>query len=190
MFTSVAARSQAPPSNTHGRPAKADQRISTGDLARLRPVVQQDLKTLLAHVYNDDNLSAADLEDEFQQCKFTPLALGALGPAVLVEAGVGHGMANATMLNIYVPSHGTYRRVAEAAGFGPRIVPGPERVPDLVFGWASGVCHATFQRYRYQSGKYVRDACDQEYDNGDCAIKSCIGLGLNLPTFPNPWPEQ
>lgn len=167
--------------------AQADSGLSAHELARLRPVVMPDLRRLLARVYND-NPSAVDLEKEFQDCHFTQLKLGTLGLAVLVEAEAGHGKSNAAMLNIYVPSHGSYRRILEAAGSGPEIFRGPGSVPDLVFGWSSGVCYTKYYRYRYERGKYAVNACYQEdrgenWDGGDCKVKSC---DENLPTFSLP----
>lgn len=161
--------------------------LSAHELARLRPVVMPDLRRLLVRVYND-NPSAVDLEKEFQDCHFTQLKLGTLGPAVLVEAEAGHGKSNAAMLNIYVPSHGSYRRILEAAGFGPEVFRGPGPVPDLAFGWSSGVCYTKYYRYRYVRGKYTANACYQEdrgenWDGGDCTVKSCEG---NLPIFSLP----
>jgi hypothetical protein len=142
-------------------------------------------------VENNDRVSAADLDDEFQRCTFTPITLGALGPAVLVEGQPGSGAANAGMLNIYLRSNGSYRLIAEGGGFGPRIVAGPAGIPDLVFGWASGVCHAQYNHYRWQNGHFDVDACDQEEESApgsdDCRITACEGT-RKLPTFSNPWP--
>jgi hypothetical protein len=184
------AQSQLPSSPTPKKSTQATPGISARNLARLRPVVLQDLRALVAGVYNIEDPSAAYLEEEFQRCQFTPLTLGTLGPAVLVEAQPGHGKTNASMLNIYLPSHGSYRRIVEAEGFGPEIVPGPKSIPYLVFGWSFGVCHTKSHRYRYQSGKYSIDACNQETggeNGGSCLIESCEG---SLPTFHDPWQDQ
>jgi hypothetical protein len=180
--------SQVPSSPPPKESTQTEPGFSRRDLARLRPVVLRDLRGLLRRVDNE-NPSGADVEDAFQRCQFTPLRLGTLGPAVLVEAEAGHGKTNAAMLNIYVSSYGSYRRIIEAAGFGPMIIRGPGSVPNLVFGWASGVCHTKYYRYRYERGKYAVDACYQEdrganWDGGSCMVKSCEG---NLATFPNPW---
>lgn len=160
--------------------------ISQTEVARLRPVVLKDLTTLMARVDNDTPL-AADVEVEFTRCQFTRVTLGSLGSAVVVEAQPGHGASNAAMLNIYVESHGTFRRILAGEGFGPEIIPGSKAVPDVIFGWASGVCHTTYYRYHYNGEKYVADACNQEIndanDDDRCAIKACEG---KLPTFHHP----
>jgi len=169
--------------------------ITKSELLRLRPAVQQDLTELLKQVYHE-NPSRQDVEREFEDCVFTPLRLGSsAGRAVLVEAQAGHGATgNAAMLNIYARNGNSYRRIVEALGFGPTIHPRPGSPPDLIFGWASGVCYATYSRYRFSHGKYVVDACDQEYRaSGDvsehCPIKACEGP-QHYPTFPHPSPVQ
>lgn len=179
------AQSQAPSSPVPKESLPEQSGISARELARLRPAVLRDLRKLLARIYNNTP-SAADLEDEFQRCHFTPFKLGTLGPAIVVEAEAGHGKSNAAMLDMYVPSQGSYRRIMEAAGFGPEIVPGPGTIPDLVFGWSSGVCHTKYYLYRYERGRYTVEACDQEergenWDGGSCIVKACEG---HLPTFP------
>jgi hypothetical protein len=164
-------------------------KISADELAKVRPVALPDLERLLQTIDNDKP-SAEDVENEFRNCQFTLVRLGRLGIAVVVEAQAGHGKTNAAMLNVYAPSGNSYRRIVEAAGFGPEIFPGSASVPDLVFGWASGVCHTQYERYRYRHGRYSVDACNQEQEppgqnwNGDsCIIKSCGGA---MPTFPQP----
>jgi len=169
---------------------EADETVSRAELIRLRPVVKRDLKELLNRVNNDGDPSAADLEDEFERCRFTPLRLGSLGPAILVEAAAGHGAgANATMLNVYVPTRTSYRRIIEEAGFGPAIMPGSSSVPDLVFGWKMGYCGSTLQRYHYANGQFAVDACDREDRDdarGTCEVKACE---RPTRTFPDPWLE-
>jgi hypothetical protein len=167
----------------HAEENPTEGKISKSEIERLRPAVLPDLRALMARVEND-NPSPADVDEEFRHCEFTLFKLGKLGAAVLVEAQPGHGKSNAAMLNLYVPSHGTFRRILAAEGFGPEIISGSKPVPDLVFGWSAGVCHTTFYRYHYEHGKYVADACIQEEDAGrdseDCSIRACEG---KLPTF-------
>jgi len=137
----------------------------------------------MARVENDKP-SSADVAQEFRRCKVTPVKLGKLGIAMVVKEQPGNGATNAAMLNIYVSSHGTFRRILESEGFGPEIISGSKPVPDLVFGWAAGVCHATYYRYHYEHDKYVADACNQEEastsDDDQCSVRACEG---KLPTF-------
>ncbi len=166
--------------------------ISRAEFKQLRPVVFNDLKALIARVENEPSPTPKNIEEEFLRCKFTPLQLGTLGRAILVEGEPGHGATNATMLNIYLPEHGSYRLILQAGGFGPRAT-GDSSIPDLVFGWASGVCHAKYYRYTFKKSQYDTAACDQESEGAppspdDCAIHSCGGG--HLPTFPSPWPEE
>ena len=183
LFLLAASAAQAQQQSPEAAPG-----ISSRELARLRPAVLRDLKPFLRKMEGGEPTSA-DLDREFKACHFTALPLGKLGPAILVEAQAGHGMANAALLNLYVPDHAGYRRIVEAAGFGPEIVPGSLPEPDLVFGWASGVCHARYYRYRFKDGQYTPDACDQEVEGKDdnCAIERCEG---GLPTFPHSSPGQ
>ena len=155
--------------------------VSISELRRLRPIVERDLSAVLERVWNVDKRTAADVENEFLQCRFTPLKLGSLGPAVLVEDNSDRGR-NSLMLNIYVPRHGSYRPLIKEAGTGPIFVPGPGSVPDIVFGTA-GVCYS-LSRYRYLIGKYQVDACiRREQDTqGNCVVKSC-----GKPSFPDPY---
>lgn len=136
---------------------------------------------------DEDNPEAAEVESEFRKCRFTPFKLGVLGPAVLVVWNPLNN-ANAEMRNIYLRKNGTYHLLIGAEGFGPEILPEPRPVPDLVFGWGEGVCHATYSRYRYQNGHYRVDACNQETEGtgADCAITSCAN---KLPTFSNLFPD-
>jgi hypothetical protein len=176
-------------------PAKSSD-VSPQEISRLRPALVPDIKEVLARVYNIPNATQADIAGELKRCKFAPLKLGELGRAILAEDD-GPGGKNAVMLNIYVPAHGSYRRVVKEVGFGPTALKG-RAVPDLVFGTSGGVCTATLVRYRYANGTYAADACDQEYqgDAGagdaeagapdDCAIKRCNGP-KPLPTFPSPF---
>ena len=152
--------------------------IPSAELARLRPVVLPDLKARLAIIYGEP-ISDADAVQEFSHCKFSRLILGPLGPAILVEAAVGHGKTNAAMLNVYVPDHGSFRRVAAAEGFGPQVIDSNDAPPDLIFGWEEGVCAVTYERYHYEKGQYNVNGCAQEDRNGEpkpgeyCAIKAC-----------------
>lgn len=165
--------------------------VSRDELARLRPTLMPDLRKLVERVYNQDHPSAADLQGEFLRCQFTPLRLGKLGPAIFVEDdGLGGPMA--PMLNVYIPDHGSYRKIIEGAGFAevPTMISrGPaDPAPDLVYGGGTGVCSAKYYRYRYADGKYKTDACNQEYSvesNGSCQIKKCTGKGDPQQTFEN-----
>ena len=166
--------------------------ITKSELLRLRPAVEQDLRELLRQVYGD-NPSSADVKREFEACVFTPLRLGSLGPAVLVQAEAGHGATgNAAMINIYVPERNGYRWLVKGAGFGPTIVPGEGSIPDLVFGWAMGVCQGRYSRYRYENREYVVDACNQdvrEDARGTCEVKTCEKPAPQQ-TFASPWDEE
>jgi len=171
--------------------AKGAPSLSSAELAKLRPVVERDLKEVLARAYNLRDATAKDLDEEFKQCRFTGLKLGKLGAAVVVEHGITN--RNEEMINLYLPRNGSYERIIAQAGFGPIVLDASKEVPDLVFGGTSGVCQASLIRYRYTKGKYVADACDQEYrdgsaDDGACPIRRCEATP-NLPTFPNPLRE-
>jgi hypothetical protein len=178
--------------SSSGNPKSALPDVSRAELEHLHPAVFKDLKTLISGLANDPNPSAKYVEEEFLRCKFTPLKVGNLGRAILVEGAPGHGATNATMLNIYLPEHGSYRRILEAAGFGPAAT-GEAAIPDLVFGWTFGVCHAKYYRYTFNKGRYETTGCDQESEGAspgsdDCSIQSCSGE--NLAKFPNPWSQQ
>jgi hypothetical protein len=162
--------------------------MSHGDLMRLRPAVLGDLKSAVAFASNKDAPEDSEVERQFKLCKFTQLNLGALGAAVLVEWNP-QGAANAQMLNVYVLRDGAYERLFASDGFGPIVLAGGRPVPDLVFGWTEGVCHANYYRYRFQDGRYVIDACNRETQgkNGDCAIAECES---KLQTFPEPNANQ
>jgi len=161
--------------------------IPDSEVALLRPAVLPSLRKHVGIVNDEENPEAAEMESEFRKCMFTPFKLGVLGPAVLVVWNPLNN-ANAEMRNIYLRKNGAYHLLIEAEGFGPEILPEPRPVPDLVFGWGEGVCHATYSRYRYQNGHYKTDACDQETEgkDADCTITSCAN---KLPTFPNPFPD-
>jgi hypothetical protein len=162
-----------------------DQVLSARELARLRPVVEPDLKELFKRVYNEDAPTGASLDEEFKRCRVVRLKLGTLGPALLVE-DPGLGGPNSAMLNVYLPVRRSYRRIVAGIGFGPAIVSGPDSVPYLVFGATIGAGQEKLYRYRYQhrSGKYEVDACDLHTSKD----LSCVGE--KLPTFPDPWPQQ
>jgi len=152
--------------------------IPSAELTRLQPVVLSDLKARLSSIYGEP-VSDADAVQEFSHCKFSRLILGQLGPAIMVEAAAGHGKTNAAMLNVYVPDHGSFRRVAAANGFGPQVMDRDGAPPDLIFGWTEGVCTVTYYRYHYEKGQYNVNGCAQEDGNGKpktgefCAIKAC-----------------
>lgn len=188
IASAVGAQAPAPP----GRPAGADPAITTAEIEALRPAVYADLERQIAIVDNIDHPTLADERDEFQQCRFTPVPLGRVGTAVLVQSDIGSGAANAGMLNLYLREKESYRRILQGEGFGPRVISRPGQAPDLVFGWTEGVCHASYERYRWNGRTYDGIACDQEEvpANGDtdhCAIAACPGPHPQ-PTFPDPWP--
>ncbi len=183
------ARGQASPTPDNSTNATSHG-FSRGDLMRLRPVLLRDLIPSLKIVYNDPSPSFDDINTAFLSCDFTPLRLGKLGSAILVE-WKGNGGVNVPLLNIYIPSVNSYRKIIDSGGFGPGIVPRRgSPVPDLLFGATSGSCHATINRYRYIRGRYRLDACDQEEGaSGEtCAVKSCKDRAHPhpLPTFPDP----
>lgn len=157
---------------------QSNSSITSAELTRLKPVVLPDLKARLSSIYGEP-VSDADAVQEFSHCKFSRLILGPLGPAILVEAAAGHGKTNAAMLNVYVPDHGSFRRVAAADGFGPQVMGRDGELPDLIFGWTQGVCTVTYYRYHYEKGQYKVNGCAQEDRNGKaragefCAIKPC-----------------
>jgi hypothetical protein len=137
---------------------------------------------------NNDSANK-DVSAEWKQCKITPIRLGTLGTAVVVEWNPFKA-PNASLINIYLPGNGSYHLLLASAGYGPTILPGNKPVPDLVFGGTGGVCHAVYSRYRYQDGRYAVDACNQETEgkNGECGIIAC--QHRNFPTFPNPFPDK
>lgn len=190
LAANLDARSQTPAAPANHGPTNLDSvkpGIPDSELALLRPAVLPSLRKQIG-IFNDETSPAAtEVESEFKKCEFTPFKLGALGQAVLVVWNPLNN-ANAEMRNLYVRKDGTYHLLIAAEGFGPEILPEPRPVPDLVFGWGEGVCHATYSRYRYQNGHYKVDACNQETEGngGDCAITSCAN---KLPTFPNPFPD-
>ena len=191
VLSARCADSQSTSSTPDKGSTQSTEGVSAAELARLRPVVERDLREVLARAYNVVDPTAKDLDDEFKQCRFTRLTLGRLGTAVVVEHGVTN--KNEEMINLYVPSNGSYERVIAQAGFGPIVLRDSREVPDLVFGGTSGICQTSLMRYRYTKGKYVADACDQEYrgdsaDDEACPIRRCEATP-NLPTFPNPLRE-
>lgn len=159
-----------------GQPSNSP--IPSSEVRRLRPVVLPDLKARLASI-DGKPVSDADAVQEFGHCKFSRLVLGPLGPAILVEAAVGHGKTNAAMLNVYVPDHGSFRRVVAAAGFGPQVVDRDGAPPDLVFGWTEGVCTTIYHRYHFETDHYTLNGCAQEDRDGSpkagefCSIRAC-----------------
>src|ERR1035441_8986517 len=124
-------------------------KLSTAEVASLRPVVRRDLRSLAATQSNDNYVSPADLDRLFRRCRFSRIDLGSLGPAVVVEELEFAGASNLSMINVYVPSGKSWRRVAVGEGFGPQVVPGGGGGPGLVYGWGEGVCNTTFHLYRY-----------------------------------------
>ena len=164
--------------------------LSPKQKALLRPAVKRDLSALLQSLLNEAP-TAAEVAKEFDRCKFTLLNLGPLGEAVIVEAQPGHGMTNAAMLNVYVQTASGYRPVIKSQGFGPYVLPRRDAPPDLVFGWASGVCTAKYYRYHYASGEYIVNGCAEEDREGKlkpdeyCAIKAC-GKAEELAVFDPP----
>jgi len=182
-------KDQAPSTPANSIKAKSGS-FSRSDLLRLRPVLMRDLIPIFKLVYNDPNPNSADIQEAFLSCQLTPLKLGKIGSVVLVEWR-GMGGVNVPMLNIYVSTGRSYRKIIDAGGFGPSIVPRTgSSVPDLLFGGTSGVCHAELNRYRYINGRYQIDACDQEYPgSGDaCQVRICEDAAhpSRLPTFPDP----
>jgi hypothetical protein len=167
-------------------PPPANRSLSAGELIHLRKAVLPDLRKAVATQQNEPDVK--DVSEEFKECKITPIDLGALGPAVVVEWNPFKA-PNASMINIYVPSGGAYRRIVASDGFGPYILPGPRPAPDILFGGTAGACHASYSRYRYQRGRYAIDACDRESETagGGCAIEACEN---KLPTFPDPFPDR
>jgi len=160
--------------------------LPPADLARLRAAVLPDLRKAVGTFNNDSKTK--DVSAEWKLCKITPIRLGTLGPAVVVEWNPAKA-PNASMINIYLPANGEYHLLLGSAGFGPTLLPEKKPVPDLVFGGTGGVCHAVYSRYRYQNGHYAVDACNQEKESkdGNCSIIACEHR--NFPTFPNPFPH-
>lgn len=177
--TPVLLAAQAPP--------KPPAPLAAAELDHLRVAVLPDLRKAVGTLNNDS--VNKDGSAEWKQCKITPIRLGTLGPAVVVEWNPSKA-PNASLINLYIPVNGAYHLLLGSAGFGPTILPGNKPVPDLVFGGTSGVCHAVYSRYRYQDGRYAVDACNQETEgkNGQCGIIAC--QHRNFPTFPNPFPGK
>ena len=182
LFPTIATAASGPQS-------VADSSVSSlprSELSSLRFAVTPDLSKAVATFENTPR--TRDVSEEWKQCKFTPIHLGTLGPAVVVEWNPVKA-PNASMINIYLPRNGQYRLLLANGGFGPTLLPGPNPVPDLVFGATGGVCHATYSRYRWLNEHYEVNACNQETEgkDGNCAIISCANR--KLPTFPNPFPN-
>jgi hypothetical protein len=167
-------------------PPPANRSLSAGELIRIRKAVLPDLRKAVAIQQNEPDVK--DVSEEFKECKITPINLGALGPAVVVEWNPFKA-PNASMIDIFIPSGGAYRRIVASDGFGPYILPGPRPAPDLMFGGTAGACQASYSRYRYQRGRYSIDACDREAEaaDGGCAIAACEN---KLPMFPDPFPDR
>jgi hypothetical protein len=146
--------------------------------------VLPDLRNAIAIFSNKEAPDASEVDRQFKQCNFTAVNLGTLGTGVLVEWNPLKA-PNAQLLNIYVYREGSFERLLSSVGTPPTFVPGIRSVPDIIFGWTEGVCQARYSRYRYEGGRYVVDACNQETagKNDECAITEC---GSGLSTFPNP----
>jgi hypothetical protein len=170
------------PSPTFGEPGN----LSAIELNRLRPVVTPDLAQLFARMDNRYTPNPADADaaaDEFKNCRISRVMLGKLGSAIVVEAQAFSGMANAAMIDVYVASGKSYKRILQGSGFGPEVLPSLRPVPDVVFGWAGGGCQVTYERYRYKRGHYRVNACDLGDDQ--CGVHAC---NEQLPTVAHPWP--
>jgi hypothetical protein len=162
--------------------------FSREDLMRLRPILLRDLVPSLKLVYNDPNPSSADVEDAFLNCSFTPLRLGKLGRAVFVEWKGNSGL-NVPMLDIYLATDRSYRRIVDAGGFGLRIVPTPDSmIPYLVFGGGGGVCANMYTLFAYREDKYEPIACDQDQRKTKGCREVTCDPAKPLPLFPAPWP--
>ena len=148
-----------------------------------------DLKELLTQM-NGEAPMPEELDQEFEACTFTALQLGKLGPAVLVQDLNFAGKSNLALINIYRPQNGEYKQLASGKGF-VELLDGPAEIPDILYGWTLGVCHAMYYRLRYTAGTYTEDACNQEEEpasGGDtCGIEPCETSGGKLPTFLSPW---
>lgn len=166
----------------HSSPAEV---LSPDELARLRPVVEQDLKEVVKRVYNEDAPTPADLDEVFNGCRVAKFDLGKLGRAILVE-GIGLPAPNMAMLNVYVPTKKSYRLVMAGTGFGPYVVPSKEGIPYLIFGGTVGAGTEKLYRFHYSrtKHKYQVDACD------DHQSENLVCRGQNLPTFPDPLPLE
>ncbi len=86
-----------------------ESKITAQQLNQLRPVLEKDLAALLKTVYNDPP-SPQDIQYEFLHCQFTPLHLGALGPAILVEAQAGQSEALRKLIATHLPRSPGRRR--------------------------------------------------------------------------------
>jgi hypothetical protein len=169
----------SPKDPEHSSPAQV---LSSGELARLRPVVERDLKEIVKRVYNEDAPTTADLNDAFNECRVVKFNLGRLGEAVLVE-GIGPPAVTMAMLNVYLRTKESYRLVMAGSGFGPYLIPGRDGIPYLMFGYTVGAGTEKLYRYHYSGNtkKYEVDACD------DHESKDLVCHGEHLPTFPDPY---
>jgi hypothetical protein len=167
------------PNPEHSSPAQV---LSSDELARLRPVVERDLKEIVKQVYNEDAPTTADLDDAFNSCQVAKFKLGKLGEAVLVE-GIGPPAVTMAMLNVYLRTKNSYRLVIAGSGFGPYLIAGNKGIPYLMFGYTVGAGTEKLYRYHYsgKTKKYEVDACD------DHESKDLVCAGEHLPTFPDPY---
>jgi hypothetical protein len=169
----------APPNANAQTPQESG--IPAQKISSLRSAVLPDLRKAVAKTLNMPGIK--DVDKQFKECTISPLQLGTLGSAVVVTWNPFNA-PNASMIAVYLPEGSRFRKIAQGVGFGPRILK-TEGIPDLMFGVAGGVCHATYFRYRYHGNAYRVDACDQENEGeagGDCVISRCQG---SLPTFPS-----
>jgi len=159
--------------------------VSAADRASLFPVVYPGLKPAVVTLDNSP-VTRQDVADEYKNCRFSHVDLGALGLAVVVEWNP-MSAPNANFIGVYIRRLGAWHKLVVNSGFGPTIISGPQPIPDLVFGGnGGGVCQSEYFRFRYAHGTYRPNACNQEKrGSGEgCQIVSC---GNGLPTFPDPW---
>jgi len=174
------------------RPARSQQpdrsEVSAADRASLFPVVYPDLKPAVVTLDNSP-VTLQDVADEYRNCRFSIVALGALGPAVVVNWNP-MSAPNANFIGVYIRRSGAWHKLVVDGGFGPIIIHGSEPIPDLVFGGnGGGVCQSEYFRFRYAHGTYRANACNQEKRGSGpgCQILSC---GNDLPTFPDPFGDS
>jgi len=164
-------------------------RISPAEFVRLRRAVLPDLIAFLNTRDGGPGATEQDADQELQGCTFTPLRLGKLGPAILVTDKNG-AASNFNFLAVYGERNGAYQKLVDGAGF-IGFLDGAGPAPDIIFTWASGVCHAMYYRLRYSGRGYKEDACDQEYEPAagqeGCEIRACEKPFQKLPTFPDPY---
>jgi len=157
------------------------------DLTRLQAAVLPVLRKAVGTFDNDSK--ARDVSAEWKLCKISPIRLGTLGPAVVVEWNPAKAQ-NASMINIYLPANGEYQLLLGSAGFGPALFPGTKLAPDLVFWVTGGVCHAVYSRHRYQNGHYVVEACNQEKKAKLATVASSPANSAISPPSPIPSPTS